>query len=124
MEHADTLSELSNLLPKLKNSAIGFHRNSDNVIKHIENLIKEINEDNTKFNIAKIAGSTAGVVGGVVSAVGFGLAFVTAGASITLCAAGSYRLQNVYNSLLMIFTDQMKKKKKIKFPILKGVKVH
>jgi len=41
-----------------------------------------------KIRISKLAGNSASVVGGILSVVGFGLAFVTAGASLSLLIAG------------------------------------
>lgn len=43
-----------------------------------------------KIAKAKIGGSSAGVVGGVMATVGFGLSFVTFGASLGLVIAGTF----------------------------------
>lgn len=58
--------------------------------KMLNNLATLLDEKFKKISIAKTAGATTSIVGGILSAVGFGLSFVTFGASLGLSIAGRY----------------------------------
>lgn len=58
------------------------------VVIQLNSLADNLDEHFQKIAKAKIGGSAAGIVGGVMAIVGFGLSFVTFGASLGLSIAG------------------------------------
>lgn len=60
------------------------------VVTELNLLADNLDQHFQKIAKAKIGGSAAGVVGGVMATVGFGLSFVTFGASLGLAIAGTF----------------------------------
>lgn len=69
-----------------------------NMVKKIENEANQVADDLdnhfTHITRATIAGSVSSLTGGILCAVGFGLSFVTFGASLGLSIAGKFILFN------------------------------
>lgn len=59
-------------------------------INLFRNMADELDVHFGRINGAKIGGSSAAIIGGILATVGFGLSFVTFGASLGLSIAGNW----------------------------------
>ncbi|CAC5361450.1 unnamed protein product [Mytilus coruscus] len=75
-------------LSNFKETLFEWTESCEQTVKEINALADNLDEHFGRISKAKIGGSTAGIVGGVMAAVGFGLSFVTFGASLGLTIAG------------------------------------
>ena len=76
--HEDLVNELGELC-----------RMREQTIKHLKSIIDELNKHHLNVNIAKVVGSSVGILGGVASIVGIALVPVTLGGSLVLTIGGS-----------------------------------
>ena len=68
--------------------AIEFENARLKTLQELEKLLEKIRYHNRNTSIGVVSGSAAAIAGTVVGGVGFGLAFVTFGTSLILCAVG------------------------------------
>ena len=71
--HEDFVNELNELC-----------RMREQTIKHLKSIIDELNKHHLNVNIAKVVGSSVGILGGIASIVGIALVPVTLGGSLVL----------------------------------------
>ncbi|KAH3860783.1 uncharacterized protein LOC127865785 [Dreissena polymorpha] len=76
------------LLRELQVKLHELRRIAKDVVQSLKDVAKEFQNHFKNCHIATMAGSCAGVVGGVMAAVGMGMALFTGGASLGLTAAG------------------------------------
>lgn len=73
---------------RFQNTLFQWTESCKEATNEIKALADNLDEHFGRIMKAKIGGSTAGIAGGILAAVGFGLSFVTFGASLGLSIAG------------------------------------
>ena len=58
------------------------------MVAELEKIADALDEHFKNITKAKVGGSTAAILGGILAGIGFGLSFATFGASLGLCIAG------------------------------------
>ena len=62
---------------------------NDALVVELNNIADNLDEHFSRISKAKVGGATGAVVGGILGIIGFGLSFVTFGASLGLTIAGN-----------------------------------
>lgn len=78
---------------RFKNILIEWTEKCEKTVNEIRSLADNLQEDVRRTPHVKAGGATAGIIGGALCAVGFGLSFVTFGASLGLSIAGKVNVQ-------------------------------
>lgn len=71
-------------LIEFKNVLIEWTEKSEEIVNERRALAENLHEHFQRISREKIGGSSAGIIGGIICTVGFGLSFVTFGAALGL----------------------------------------
>ena len=96
--HGRFLADISlrSRLLRLKLQLYRWDDDTDGLMVDVEKLADNLDEHFNRINKDKVGGATKAIVGGILGVVGFGLAFVTFGASLGLVVAGkSSKTRNI-----------------------------
>ena len=84
------MKDLTSLLNQLKKELFLFADKVENIIKEADQVADDLDNHFTHVTRAKIGGAVTSITGGILCVVGFGLSFVTFGASLGLSIAGKF----------------------------------